>query len=204
MLLYCVLSPFVRILKTLSESHVYDFCMYVFFWMCCCCYFFSTTTLLYFTFVVVVVVAVTTTTLYIIRDDDTNEQLFLCSLPIVFFLFYFCFCFFSLSLSLSLSRVCACACSCLCHFFIGLDFRWFSPHLFRLTLVLTQYYLILSSLPVSLSLLTKIVSFFILLFNTHFNLTPIHLYIHTLYPFSFLHIYTLKTVPVNVYVYCYC
>lgn len=121
-------SPFVRSLKTLSESHVYDFCMYV----SCVCH------------RVVVVVVFSSTLLYFCRRRRTRTQhyswwwcertTFLYSIPIVFFLFLF-FLLFHV-------RACSCAHGCtICHFFVGVRF---SPHLFRLTLVLTQYYLILS------------------------------------------------------------
>lgn len=90
-------------------------------------------TSLYFTFAVVVVAATAVVALYIIRDDDANEQLFFALYPLSLF-FYFC--------SFMCVRACLCAHGCAMPF---LHLGWgFSPHLFRLTLVSTQYYLILS------------------------------------------------------------
>lgn len=198
-------SPFVRSLKTLSESHVYDFCMYV----SCVChrdvvvvflrfFFYYYFTLLNFTFAVVAAAAVA---LYIIRDDDANEQLFFALCPLS--LFYFC------------SFMCVRACLCAPHGCAISSSGWgFSPHLFRLTLVSTQYYLILSLFAEIVS-----VSFFCFtLFSLSLHSIPTHLcaprplsphlffslrYIHT---DAHTHTYTHspKTVPVNVYVYCYC
>lgn len=111
-------SPFVRSLKTLSESHVYDFCMCV---SCVChgdvvavvvvflrfffCYYFTS---LNFTFAAAVVA------LYIIRDDDANEQLF-------FALYTHCL-FFIFALSCACVRTYSCAHGCaMCHFFVGAE-----------------------------------------------------------------------------------